>query len=160
MKIVKNKKAKQLVLIEYTVLYLIIILGLGIRAVYLKYGYLIVLLLQYNIFLLYLLPIFVGLSLKFFPEDLQKIICKKGSFIKLTDQFFSIVKKINVLLIILYLVYNLTANYLDYDYMKLMKIHEAIIMSIVAMAGVYVQHLFYHNSAIGREYNWCKKWRK
>ena len=128
-----------------------------IYAVYVKSGFIVFQFYQDSLVLLAFLPIIVGYLLKYFPKNMQKVLCKSDRFVDVTFKFFDNAVKVYYVIIPVFIVFSIIANVLDFTFMPVLKVFETIIFSFVAFGLIYFLKIYYSINAKNYQYSWCKR---
>ncbi len=160
MKVEKIQRAELLLMWAYMLLYILVNVGYLSNAVYMGYGNLGMRYFQYSLYLLLFLPPIVGYGIRFFPIEVQKVLCKGERYLDVTDKFLQRTIHWNFFLLPGYLLYIIIANIYPIVEMPVMPIVDAFFVALMTLGLGYFMKLVYAHRAYRYQYIWCKKWRK
>ncbi|WP_373034241.1 hypothetical protein [Sulfurovum sp.] len=115
---------------------------------------------QYSLYLLLLLPPIVGFGIRFFPKEMQQVLCKGERYLDVTDKFLQRIIYWNFFLLPGYLVYIIIVNIYPLVEMPVMPVVNAFFVALMTIGLGYFMKLVYAHRAYRYRYIWCKKWRK
>ena len=160
MKVEKIQRAELLLMWAYMLPYILVNVGYLSNAVYMGYGNLGMRYFQYSLYLLLFLPPIVGYSIRFFPKEMQKVLCKGERYLDVTDKFLQRIIYWNFFLLPGYLLYIIIANIYPIVEMPVMSVVDAFFIALMTIGLGYFMKLVYAHRAYRYQYIWCQRWRK
>ena len=92
-------------------------------------------------FLLPALPFFVYPLVHLYPQQIQKKLCLNAGVTRGSTKGLELIIKMHYFIIPAYLTYNVVMNVFDINIISVLKIHEAIIFSLLAIPAIFLNRL-------------------